>query len=151
MVYVDYTPSAYAHNYLGLRLGPDGARTGEGDDDPQPPFETKPGRCHCSEANGAFSSVGLQDQWWNNTCIASSGQNFFKFNSCNNTYPLDGIIPYPIKDNRFFANSSYTVYCNGDTWNFTEAQALGIDVGSSTAPLPTLLQLIAMGHDVLQF
>jgi len=89
----------YAHKQLGLSYRPSSG------DDPEPPFETKPGRCHCSEANGAFSALGLQDQWWNNTCIASSGSNFYKLNTCNDSAPLNGVIPFPIKANRFYSNS----------------------------------------------
>jgi len=141
-VYVDYTPVTYAREHLGLSRPRD---------NPEPPFETKPGRCHCSEANGALSALGLQDQWWNNTCIASSGANFFKFNTCNDSAPLNGVIPFPIKTNRFFSNSSYALHCNASLWNISEAQARGIDLGSTLSSLPTVSELVAMGHDVLQF
>jgi hypothetical protein len=148
-VYVDYNPAVYAHTQLGLHLGLEMSATAG---QPTPPFEPKPGICGCMLASAPFAASGLQDQWWNNTCIASSSGSFFKWESCNSSAPLDGTIPFPIKTNRYFSSDGgYVMRCNADAWNFTEAQALGLDLGSTVATLPSLEELVAMGHDVLQF
>ena len=139
-VYVDYTPAVYAHEHMDLRLG-----GGAG-------FEPKPGICAATIASSPFAASGLQDQWWNNTCIASSGQNYFRWLSCNNTYPLDGVIPYPLKTNAYYStDGSYEMKCNGETWNLTQAQSRGLDLGSSVSLLPDLDVLLVMLHDMLQF
>jgi hypothetical protein len=41
--------------------------------------------------------------------------------------------------------------CNQDNWNLTQAQALGVDVGSVATTLPSTDELVAMGHNLLQF
>lgn len=158
-MYVDYTPAVYAHTLLWEQRAPLPAAPASPSPSPSPspppsapPFEPKPGICACTIASAPFAASGLQDQWWNNTCIASSGSRFFKWESCNSSAPLDGTIPFPIRANRYFsANATYTMGCAGEEWGFAEAQARGVDLESSVADLPTLAQLVAWGHELLQF
>ena len=49
------------------------------------------------------------------------------------------------------AGAAYVNRCAGSVWNLTQAQALGVDVGSVVAPLPSTDELVAMGHAMLQF
>jgi hypothetical protein len=41
--------------------------------------------------------------------------------------------------------------CKADALNFSQAQALGVDLGSRVTTLPSVDTLVTMGHDVLQF
>lgn len=101
---------------------------------------------------GANGVSGHQDQWWNNTCIAASHSNFFTWYECNASAPTDGTIPFPMLNNVYYSSDGgYQMNCKSTIWNLTEAQAVGVDVGSSTFLLPTAEELTAMGHDVLQF
>lgn len=141
-VYVDYAPAQYAENTLGL--GAPVEKLGNG-------YSV----CATSIASSPFiadGKEGYQEQWWNNSCIASSPDQFFNWYECNVTAPLDGTIPYPMKGNAYYSQTGdYRMHCRGTTWNFTQAQALGIDLGSTIHTLPTVDELVAMGHDRLQF
>jgi hypothetical protein len=45
--------------------------------------------------------------------------------------------PYPMKGNSYYSQTGdYRMHCRGTTWNLTQAQSLGIDLGSTT-PHPT--------------
>ena len=57
-----------------------------------------------------------------------------------------------MKGNRYMSsNGDYVMRCRGDALNFSQAQALGVDLGSTVSTLPSVDALVAMGHDVLQF
>jgi hypothetical protein len=57
-----------------------------------------------------------------------------------------------MKGNRYMSsNGDYVMRCKGDALNLSQAQALGVDVGSTVGTLPSLEALVDMGHDVLQF
>lgn len=141
-VYVDYSPVTYAEQVLGL--GAPVQRLGNG-------YSV----CATSIASAPFiaqGKSGFQEQWWNNTCIAGSPDQFHNWYECNASTPLDGTIPVPMKGNSYFSpNGDYHMHCRGTTWNLTQAQALGIDVGSTVSTLPALDALVAMAHDRLQF
>ena len=141
-VYVDYSPVAYAEG--ALALGAPVPRLGNG-------YSV----CATSIASAPFLAQGLrgyQEQWWNNTCIAASPDQFHTWYECNATSPLDGTIPVPMQGNSYFSlTGDYRMHCRGTVWNLTQAQALGIDLGSTVSTLPSLAQLVAMGHDRLQF
>ena len=71
---------------------------------------------------------------------------------CNATHILDGTIPFPMKNNKYMSSTGdYVMHCRSDSLNFSAAQALGVDVGSTVGALPSLEALVDMGHDVLQF
>jgi hypothetical protein len=71
---------------------------------------------------------------------------------CNATTPLDGTIPYPMANNTYLsADAGYSMNCRGMVWNLSQAQALGVDVGSIVGTAPSAEDLVAMGHDRLQF
>ena len=48
-------------------------------------------------------------------------------------------------------NADYRMHCRDTTWTLAQAQALGVDVGSTVGALPTVDALVAMAHDRLQF
>jgi len=141
-VYVDYSPVMHAENALGL--GAPAEKLGNG-------YSV----CATSIASAPFiaeGKEGYQEQWWNNTCIASSPDQFFQWYECNSSHPLDGTIPFPMKGNSYFSSTGdYRMNCRGTGWNLTEAQQLGIDVGSTVSTLPTVDQIVEMAHDRLQF
>jgi hypothetical protein len=41
--------------------------------------------------------------------------------------------------------------CGKASWNLSQAQRLGVDVGSSIIVLPTTAEIIAAGRELLQF
>ena len=173
-VFADYSPAANGARRLGLTPPPG-------------PLGNGYGSCASSIASYPFIAMGkagLQEQWWNNTCIASSADAFFDWcacqrpngrcplgppppahtsppyllfpsltaDECNSTHILDGTIPNPMKGNRYMSsNGDYVMRCKGDALNFSQAQALGVDLGSTVSTLPSVDALVAMGHDVLQF
>ena len=49
------------------------------------------------------------------------------------------------------SDASYVNHCHNQTWSLAEAQALGVDVGSVLAGLPSTSELVAMGHAMLGF
>lgn len=140
-IYVDYTPVQHAERVLGLG----------------PPGKLGNGYSVCATSIASYPFIaqgkeGFQEQWWNNTCIASSSDQFFNFYECNATAPLDGTIPFPMKGNQYYSSTGdYSMHCRSATWNFSQANALGIDLGSSVSTLPSLQELVAMAHDRLQF
>lgn len=48
-------------------------------------------------------------------------------------------------------DGGYHNRCNNSDWSLAEAQAKGVDVGSSNATLPTIDELVALGHALLEF
>jgi hypothetical protein len=71
---------------------------------------------------------------------------------CNASSILDGTIPFPLANNTYMSGSGgYVMRCKADALNFSQAQALGVDLGSRVTTLPSVDALVAMGHDVLQF
>ena len=71
---------------------------------------------------------------------------------CNTTHPLDGTIPYPLTGNTYLSgDGGYEMRCKDETWDLAQAQARGVDVGSSAAMLPTVEELVALGHATLGF
>ena len=93
---------------------------------------------------------GTNDRDW--TFGNGSSDRFFDwYNPCNNATPTDGSM-WLMSDNIYMSpDGSYRNVCNGNAWNLTMAQALGVDVGSVTSTLPDTDQLVAMGHALLQF
>ena len=139
-VYVDYTP---ATSPAGRALGGP-PRVGNGYSSCASSIASYPWR--------AAGLDGLQEQWWNNTCIASSPDKFFDWYECNSTHPLDGTIPFPMQRNTYLSpTADYRMHCRDTTWTLAEAQAAGVDVGSTAGALPTVDELVAMAHDRLQF
>jgi len=49
------------------------------------------------------------------------------------------------------SDASYVNHCHNQAWSLAEAQALGVDVGSVLAGLPSTSELVAMGHAMLGF
>ncbi len=57
-----------------------------------------------------------------------------------------------MSDNTYMsADGGYQNVCNSTNFNLTEAQALGVDIGSIATTLPTVGALVAMGHALLDF
>ena len=129
MVYVDYSPALHA---------PAARRVGWSAPEAKPPM--------CAGMITPTPAVpGLAEVWANNTCIASDPAHFFRFESCNATDPLDGGIPVPLAGNRYFSpNASYALRCGGALWALPDAQARGVDAGSTLHALPTTAELHAM-------
>ena len=159
-VYVDYSPvTSPAVRALALSLGEDtpamrskyprelssqrGGGVGSGNGY---------SNCAATIAPWASAQLGLADQFRDNTCIASTSDHFFDwYNPCNNATPTDGSM-WLMSGNIYRSpDGSYRNVCNGNAWNLTQAQALGVDVGSVATTLPSTDELVAMGHALLQF
>jgi len=133
MAYVDYAPALAAG--LAERVGWSAPQA-------KPPM--------CAGVVTPYPSVDTADSWVNNTCIASSPASFFRFFACNASAPLGGGIPTPLGGNRYFStNASYEMRCGADTWSLADAQARGVDAGSTLHALPTTDELLAMLSVVL--
>ena len=114
--------------------------------------ETKPGCCLGSLTGTAFAlSLGLQDEFWGNTCIVNASHKMIIAGQCNATDPLDGSLPFPMRGNTYLSSDGgYRLPC-GTGWNLTEAQSLGVDLGSTVGGLPSIEEFIAMAHARLRF
>jgi hypothetical protein len=93
----------------------------------------------------------LIDIWRNNTCIVQSSAKAFDFNACHPGTPTDGNIPLLSSNTYLSGEGSYSLKCGGSTWMLAQAQAAGVDVGSTIGPLPALADLVALGHAMLGF
>lgn len=93
----------------------------------------------------------LADVWASNTCITSSGGAFFSFNGCDSATPNDGGIPLLSNNTYASDDGKYELHCGSQTWTLAQAQAAGVDVGSTMAAVPTTAEVIAVAHDLLQF
>ena len=93
----------------------------------------------------------LIDVWTGNTCICSSGAHFMSFNGGNEASPLDGHVPHFSGNTYASDDGNYAFPCGKATWNLTQAQAAGVDVGSVLVPVPTTDEVVAAAHALLQF
>ena len=140
MVYVDYTPALNLPPDMLRRLGWSA-----------PSMSGKPPMC-TGMITPTPAVPGLSEVWSNNTCIASSPASLFRWPSCNSSNPLDGSIPVPLSNNRYFTpNATYQMRCNGATWGFEEAQQRGLDLGSTLHPLPDTEALMQLMRALLGF
>lgn len=138
LVYVDYTPAITVSTELRERIGWSVAG-----------IESKPPMCS-GYITSFPAATGLADSWTQNNCIASTASSFFRFFACNSSDPLDGSIPVPMQNNRYFStNASYSLQCGGEVWGLTEAQSRGVDLGSTVSELPTTDELLVMLGDTL--
>jgi hypothetical protein len=65
--------------------------------------------------------------------------------------PTDGSM-WLMSDNVYRStDGTYVNRCDDQDWNLTQAQRLGVDVGSAVTTLPTVEELTAMAHSLLQF
>jgi hypothetical protein len=138
MVYVDYLPSLHSTAL---------ARVGWSATSP----ESKPPMCSGfivpTPDNTTHAEV-----WMNNTCISSDSAHFFRFYNCNASDPTNGGIPVPLANNKFYSvNATYDLHCDSVSWNLTEAQERGLDLGSSLHHLPTTNELSDMMRTLLSF
>jgi len=136
MVYVDYAPAAVAPR-LAERVGWSAPQ------EPKPPM--------CAGVVTPYPSAATADSWTNNSCIAASAASFFRLLSCNASAPLDGSIPAPLGGNRYFSpGAAYELRCGAAVWGLADAQARGVDVGSTLHALPTTDELLEMARGALQ-
>jgi hypothetical protein len=57
-----------------------------------------------------------------------------------------------MRDNVYLStDAGYAMPCNGQKWSLAEAQARGVDLGSSVGNFPTVNDFIKMAHDRLGF
>jgi hypothetical protein len=94
--------------------------------------------------------VRTADAWVDNACIAAAPASFFRFFACNASAPLGGSIPAPLGGNRYFSpGAAYELRCGAAVWGLADAQARGVDVGSSLHALPTTADLLVMLEELL--
>ena len=106
----------------------------------------------CSMSYGTQKlPTNLTDVWQGNTCICGKGSSFFSFNGCDAAAPLDGNAPL-FSDNTYASDdNTYVMKCGASTWTLAQAQAMGVDVGSTLVPVPSTDAIIAAGRALLQF
>lgn len=106
----------------------------------------------CSMSYGtAALPTALADVWTNNTCVCERGSSFFSFNGCNPKAPLDGNAPLFSGNTYASDDGEWLMKCGDETWNLTQAQAMGVDVGSALVPPPTVDQVVAAARALLHF
>jgi hypothetical protein len=93
----------------------------------------------------------LSDVFSNNTCITVDPGSIFAFNDCNEASPNDGHVPIFSKNTYANPPGVYEFKCGKQSWNLTQAQAVGVDVGSVLVPLPSTDDIIAAGRALLEF
>jgi hypothetical protein len=93
----------------------------------------------------------LADKWSRNTCITRSSSAFFSFNGCNDANPNDGGIPLFSSNSYFSDDGGWEMTCGKTKWNLSQAQALGVDAGSTAGLAPGTADIIQQGRALLQF
>jgi hypothetical protein len=146
-VYADYAPVTLpAVRALGLPSG-DITKYGVGSQG-----GLRNGWGVCAMAYGTSDFVApLIDVWRSNTCILQSSAKAFDFNGCHPSTPADGNIPLLSGNTYLTGDNSYSMKCGGSTWTLAQAQAAGVDVGSTVGPTPALADLVSLGHTMLAF
>ena len=154
-VYVDYSPiTSPAVRKMGLPRGNHSAKYAGSSQSDGFGISSRNGYSTCTATIAPFASatLGLADQFRDNVCIASTSDHFFDwYNPCNKTDPTDGSMWLMSNNIYRSTDGGYANRCDNVQWNLTEAQAMGVDVGSVATTLPTLEELVAMGRAVLEF
>lgn len=91
-----------------------------------------------------------QDTWTNNTCFVMTPAGQESQSSCDPLNPLK-MLPF-MADNRFFFDSgNYTLHCGPNvSWTWAQAQAVGVDVGSTSAASPSVASILATAEAFVQ-
>jgi hypothetical protein len=143
--YADYTP--FASPAVRANGRAHGLHAGEGNAALRKKYGGQDAVPYCtgSVAPWAAADLGLADQFRQNTCIASSSANFFRwYDPCNTARPTDGSM-WLLSDNIYrSSDASYRNTCHNETWSLPQAQALGVDTGSVLALLPSTAELRSM-------
>ncbi len=106
----------------------------------------------CAMSYGTTSlPADLADVWTNNTCITASGSRIFSFNGCHNATPNDGNIPLFSNNKYLNDDGTYVMSCGNARWSLADAQAAGVDIGSTLGPSPSTAQIMQMAKDLLGF
>jgi hypothetical protein len=99
----------------------------------------------CYLANGvADFAAARQDSWVNETCIASSPGALYSTDSCDPSAPHAGRIPVLANNTLFLDTGAYELKCGDATWTLAEANALGVDVGTTVAQTPDSAAVLAL-------
>lgn len=93
--------------------------------------------------------ANLTDVWSQNTCLTANAA-FFAFNDCDASAPLGGSIPLFSGNTWATDAGTWEMACGKTKWTLAEAQALGVDVGSSVVPMPSTAEIIAAGRALLE-
>ena len=110
------------------------------------------GVCANSIAPWPAASLGLADQFRNNTCIVSNKGNIFEwFNPCNDSNPTDGSMFLMSGNSYMTGDGVYLNRCNASAWNLTAAQSHGVDLGSTVSTLPSVDAIVGLAHALLGF
>jgi hypothetical protein len=112
-------------------------------------------RYEYSSSPYCYSSAGtsklpayLRDAWVNCTCIASTASAIYNID-CDPSTPQDGVVPV-LANNTFLIDSGeYQLQC-GSTWDLAQAQANGLDVGSTVSVTPSTMQILSLVNTFTQ-
>lgn len=103
---------------------------------------------YCYLANGVSDfAPARQDSWVNETCVASGPSALYSTDSCNPAAPHSGRIPALANNSLYFDAGAYELQCGAATWTLAEANALGVDVGTTVAQTPATAALLALAAD----
>jgi len=80
----------------------------------------------------------------NETCVAGGAGALSSMNSCDPAAPHAGRIPVLANNTLYLNTGAYALACGAATWTLAEANALGVDVGTTVAQTPDTAAVLAI-------
>lgn len=85
-----------------------------------------------------------QDVWVNETCFAGAPGSLYSTDSCDPANPHTGTLPVLANNTLYLDSGAYEMKCGGATWTLAEANAQGVDVGTTVSPSPNTTAILAI-------
>jgi hypothetical protein len=99
---------------------------------------------YCILSNGGAAFSGSRaDTVSNSTCVASAASVLYSVD-CHEGSPTDGFVPITANNTYYLDSGAYALTCGKSVWTLAEAQARGLDVGSTWSPTPGTAGLLAL-------
>ena len=99
--------------------------------------------CYDSQG-GATLPASARDSWTGETCLVSSPGAIYDFGGCSPSAPANGYVPVLANNTILIDAGSYVLSCGGKQWSLAQAQAAGLDVGSTSGPAPPSAGALAL-------
>lgn len=101
--------------------------------------------CYDSQG-GADLPASMRDSWTNETCVAASAGALYDFGGCSPSSPANGFVPVLANNTLLLDSGAYSLSCGGKQWGLAQAQAAGLDVGSTSGPSPPSAGVLALAQ-----
>lgn len=99
--------------------------------------------CYDSQG-GATLPASARDSWTGETCLAASPGAIYDFGGCSPSSPANGYVPALANNTLLLDSGAYVLSCGGKQWSLAQAQAAGLDVGSTSGPAPPSAGALAL-------